>query len=336
VSRDDPSAVDRARVAELELELAAARRTIGVLLDRLDRQGDGAPPAGDAGPGDRLGEPGPPGPEGRSLASDLDSLVRQRTRALAESEAQLRVKNAELQRQSERRAEFIAVIAHELRTPLTSIVGYLDLLGEGRFGELTDEVRRPVGSLQRNAHRLRRLADEMLDAARLEARGVTLDRRPTDLAELAGEVVTELGPLAQSRGVEVAVTAGPLRALSADPDKLHQVIANLVLNAIRHASDGAMVAVCVDEVPATEFPGEWVRIRVRHDGPGIPTAAWERMFEPFAQLEPAKHHSSGPASAGLGLYIARSLVELHGGLITVESADQRSAEFTVLLPRVAA
>ena len=104
--------------------------------------------------------------EFRALRANLDQIVRQRTRALAESEAQLRTKNVELERQSKIKAEFISIAAHELRTPLTSIVGYLDLFSEGRFGELPPLIERPMTSVRRNAHRLKRLVDDMLDVSR--------------------------------------------------------------------------------------------------------------------------------------------------------------------------
>src|SRR6185436_4856124 len=111
-------------------------------------------------------------------------------RALAESEAQLRDKNTELERQSRIRAEFISIAAHELRTPLTSIVGYLDLFSEGRFGELPPLVARPLASVRRNAHRLKRLVDDMLDVSRIEAGRMTLRREPLELGDVVRDVVT--------------------------------------------------------------------------------------------------------------------------------------------------
>src|SRR5690606_27008917 len=93
--------------------------------------------------------------EFRALRANLDQIVKQRTRALAESEAQLRATNVELIKQSKIKTDFISIAAHELRTPLTSIVGYLDLFSEGRFGQLPPDMVRPMGSVRRNAHRLK-------------------------------------------------------------------------------------------------------------------------------------------------------------------------------------
>src|SRR6185295_451128 len=137
--------------------------------------------------------------EFRALRANLDQIVRQRTRALAESEAQLRAKNVELERQSRIKAEFISIAAHELRTPLTSIVGYLDLFAEGRFGELPPLLERPIGSLRRNAHRLKRLVDDMLSVDRIESGRMVLRREAVDLGDVVRDVVTELSPLADAR-----------------------------------------------------------------------------------------------------------------------------------------
>jgi len=337
------------RVAELELELAAARRTIDVLLSKSERRDAAASTQAElfaaAARMEQLIEErtreveeqraalAAANAELRALTANLDQIVRHRTRALAESEAQLRQKNAELERQSRLKAEFISIVAHELRTPLTSIVGYLDMLGEGRFGDLMDAMKRPVRSLQRNAHRLKRLVDEMLDASRLEAGKVALRRMRLNLGEVVGDAITELGPLAHAKRQVVSVSQSATRPINADPDKVHQIIVNLLSNAIRYTPEGGAISVALDEVPPEVYPGDWARLRVRDNGVGIPAAQRGRIFEPFSDVTEAKHHtSSGPDSAGLGLYIARSLIELHGGLITVESEENIFTEFTVLLP----
>lgn len=345
----DATAALTERVAELEVELAAAQRTIDVLIDKAERRDREVTTQAElfeaAARMEQLIDQrtreveeqraalAAANGELRALTANLDQIVRQRTRALAESEAQLRLKNAELERQGKLKAEFISIVAHELRTPLTSIVGYLDMLGEGRFGELTEAMGRPVRSLQRNAHRLKRLADEMLDASRLEAGRVVLRRVHVNLGEVVSEVITELGPLAQAKHQSVSASMRASRAIVADPDKVHQIVVNLVSNAIRYTPEHGTISVVVDEAPADVYPGDWARLRVRDNGVGIPDNLRLRIFEPFSDVEPAKHHtSSGPDSAGLGLYIARGLIELHGGLITVESEVDVYTEFTVLLP----
>jgi signal transduction histidine kinase len=271
--------------------------------------------------------------EFRALRANLDQIVRQRTRALAESEAQLRDKNTELEHQSTLRAEFISIAAHELRTPLTSIVGYLDLFSEGRFGELPAPIARPMSSVRRNAHRLRRLVEDMLDVSRIEAGRMQLRLGPVDLGEVVADVVTEMQPLANGREQKVSTRLEPIPKLDADRDKVHQIVVNLLSNAIRYTPQGGQITLDVDAAPQDRYPGGWARLRVRDNGVGIAEEDRKRIFDPFLHAQPAKHHTSaGPDSAGLGLYIARGLIELHGGVVTVESQVDVFTEFTVLLP----
>jgi signal transduction histidine kinase len=353
-SRDDRAdrrTVEAAdQIAELEVELAAAHRTIDVLLDKAERRAAALSTQAElfeaAARMEQLIEERTreleeqraaleaANAELRALTSNLDQIVRQRTRALAESEAQLRAKNEELERQTAAKAEFISIVAHELRTPLTSIVGYLDLFAEGRFGELPEGVVRPLASLRRNSHRLKRLVDEMLDVSRIESGKVILRRLPVDLGQLVRDVVTELAPLAESKSQSVLLDIGDVKPIAADNDKIHQIVVNLLSNAIRYTPESGTISVSVDAAPVDRFPGDWARLRVRDNGIGIAANHRHRIFEPFSDVQPAKHHtSSGPDSAGLGLYIARGLIELHGGLITVDSEENVYTEFTVLLPR---
>jgi len=331
------------RIIELEDELAAARRTIDVLIARLERTGT-APPAQselfDAAV--RLGnvleertrEVEDARAEFRALRANLDQIVRQRTRALAESEIQLRTMNGELVRQGKIKAEFISIAAHELRTPLTSIVGYLDLFQEGRFGELPPLIGRPLSSVRRNAHRLKRLVDDMLDVSRIEQGRMPLRREPVNLGEVVTDVVTELEPMARARELHVATRIGEVESIDADRDKLHQIAVNLVTNAIRYTPEQGDITIEVDEAPSERYAGGgWARLRVRDNGVGIAEEDRPRIFDPFLHLHPAKHHTSAlPDSAGLGLFIAKGLVDAHGGLITVDSQPGEGTEFTVLLP----
>ncbi|HTJ43389.1 MAG TPA: HAMP domain-containing sensor histidine kinase [Kofleriaceae bacterium] len=334
---------DRDRIAELEAELTAAHRTIDVLLDKAEaRPRDATSQSAlfeeaarmeqlvDA----RTREVEAANAELRAVTSNLDQIVRQRTRALAESEQQLREKNKELERQSTAKAEFISIVAHELRTPLTSIVGYLDLMAEGRFGEMPETAERPISSLRRNAHRLKRLVDEMLDVSRIEAGKVILRRVPLALGDVVHDVATELAPLAEAKRQVVTCEVADVPPVDGDVDKVHQIVVNLLQNSIRYTPEAGSIKLTVDRPPVDRFPGRWARLRVRDDGIGIASSQRSRLFEPFTDVStPAKHHtSSGPDSAGLGLYIARGLIELHGGLIAVDSEEQVYTEFTVLLP----
>jgi len=270
----------------------------------------------------------------RNLTRNFEQIVRQRTRALAESEAQLRRKNVELDRLNKLKAEFVSIAAHELRTPMTSIVGYLDLIVEGRLGALPGGLGRPIASLRRNAHRLKRLIDDMLDVSRIEAGRVTLRRAPCSLGEIVTGVVEEMKPLADEKRQALVARLVDIPAIDADCDKVHQVAVNLCANSIKYTPAGGEIRLTVDLLPPADARGRpMARLRVWDSGIGIPPTQRVRVFEPFSDVHTAKHHtSSGPDSAGLGLYIARGLVELHGGAIEVDSEEGRYSEFTVLLP----
>ena len=184
-----------------------------------------------------------------------------------------------------------------------------------------------------NNPRLRRLVDEMLDVSRIEADRMILKKSRCSPGEICGAVVQELMPLAETKRQQIMSLVSACPVIEADADKLHQVINNLVSNAIRYCPSDGTIDVRVDRAPVEKYPGSWVRIRVRDNGPGIRPEDLDAIFEPFSDINPAKHHTSrGPASAGLGLYIARGLVDLHEGIITVESEPSSFTEFVVLLP----
>ncbi len=347
----DPAAADPVaaeRILELEAELAAARKTIAALLDKAEQRSASEPQAAVFEAAARLEQLvavrtleveeksralESANSELRAITKNLDQIVRARTRALTESEIQLREMNLELQRMNAAKAEFISIAAHELRTPLTSICGYLEMFMEGTFAELPEPVMKPMVSLQRNALRLKRLVDEMLDLSRIEAGKIVLHRRECDLGEIVTHVVDELRPLAASKRQSLTLELGPTPRVHADADKIHQVVTNLVANALRYTPEDGAIWVITDGAPQDTYAGPWARLRVRDNGIGIPAHLRGRIFEPFTDVNSAKHHtSSGPDSAGLGLYIARGLVDLHGGLITVNSEEGQYTEFTVLLP----
>jgi signal transduction histidine kinase len=329
-----------ARIDELEAELNAARKTIRALLDKIEHleampgEADAGLTRGSSPEVERSAARDAIDLELRHRMADFDKVVRQRNRALVESETQLRRKNDELRRMNELKTEFISIAAHELRTPLTSIVGYLDLMIEGAFGKLGASLVKPVEMARRNSNRLVRLVEEMLDLSRIEAGRVTLHRERCDLADIVREVVAALAPVAarSHHDLEVAIVEPPL-FIDADRARMAQVATNLLVNAIRYSPGGTRIEVGVDRAPSEQVAGGWARLRVRHGGPGIPRAQRDLMFEPFSDIGTAKHHTSSvPDSAGLGLYIARGLVDLHGGIVSVDSREGAFTELTVLLP----
>lgn len=326
------------RIAELDADLAAARTTIRALLDKAEKRAAGTA----SGVAQSGLAPLPSSPDGRADmpalpegAGNLDQIVRHWTRALAESEAQLRQKNAELERLNDMRVEFVSIATHELRTPLTSIVGYLELVTEGRFGQLPKPMERPMTSLRRNAHRLMHLVDEMLDVSRIDSGRITLYRQRCDLGDIVMRAVAEVEPTAATKELELSTGIDSPPPIDADAEKIHQVVSKLLANALRHTPERGSISVIVDAAPApAQSEPTWARLRVRGTGVGIPNHLRNRIFEPFTDVHTAKHHTStGPDSAGLGLYIARGLIDMHGGLISVDLEEGSYIEFTVFLPR---
>ena len=331
------------RVKELEEELADARKTIAALMARGETEKAPAEyavfettarlEAIIAARTRELAEKGRSLEEANrelhDLTANLDQIVRQRTRALAESEAQLRRRNAELQRLNRLKSEFISIAAHEFRTPMTSIIGYLDLLGESRLGPIPEGLQRPLASLSRNAHRLKRLIEDLLDVSRLESGRMVLRRRPAHLNDIVSSAMHEQEPFWTEKRHTVEFQASPdLPQVDCDPDKIHQVVANLLGNAIKYTPEGGRI-----EISTGRQGDAQVYFRVRDNGIGIPAWARQKIFEPFSEINEARHHTSeSPDSAGLGLYIAKGIVELHGAEIHVSSEEGHYTEFTVTLP----
>ncbi len=214
-----------------------------------------------------------------------------------------------------RQRRFVSDASHELRTPLTAIRGQLEVLSRQRSPDAA-EVRRVEAIVGGELTRIERLVDELLALARLDEAAPLRMRR------------FELGPFlrgfAESEaGAGVVLGLSPAGTLAADPDRLTQVLRNLVGNARRHAGPGGRV-----EVSAAARGGR-LAIRVDDDGPGIPPAERDRVFDRFHRSEAARGRDSG--GSGLGLAIARSIVELHDGRIRVEDSPLGGARLRVEL-----
>jgi two-component system OmpR family sensor kinase/two-component system sensor histidine kinase BaeS len=221
------------------------------------------------------------------------------------------------------RRNLMADIAHELRTPLTVIRGDLEALLDGVF-EPTPEA---LASLQEETLMLSRLVDDLRALAQAEAGQLRLERRPTDLADLLRGVVAGFDLQAESQGQTLLLEVPPnLPLVDADPQRVRQIVANLISNALRHAPDSGRVT-----VEATQQSGV-VEISVADDGPGIAPEDLPYVFDRFWQGR--KPPSDGAdSSSGLGLAIARELVRAHGGQIWVESKVEKGTTFYFTLEK---
>jgi signal transduction histidine kinase len=210
------------------------------------------------------------------------------------------------------RTQFISDISHELRTPLTGIKGLVETLQDGAAEDA--RVRGGfIASIGQETERLIRLTQDLLTLTRADEQALALRPEPLDLAALVGGVVARLLPEAERRGLRLEYRA-PARPLPirADPDRLEQVVLNLLDNALKHAPAGSAVTVA-----AAPEGSRWAVVHVRDRGPGIPAEALERVFDRFYRADAARDRGHG--GSGLGLSIARALIEQHGGRIWVHS-----------------
>jgi len=239
-------------------------------------------------------------------------------------------KEEELRALLHRKDEFFATLLHELRNPLAPIASALELLGRQ-----SDDVRTVTaarGIIQRQLRQITRLVDDLLDVSRIGLGHVELRRSALDVAEIVAVAIETARPLIELRNHNLSTFAppGPL-LVDADPIRMAQVLTNLLINAAKYTNPGGHITVITEPVQDMqgEKPGR-VLLRVRDDGIGIAREQLSGIFELFAQ---ASHSAARMGGLGVGLAVARQLVELHGGSISVQSEGPgRGSEFTISLP----
>ncbi|ADG07168.1 HAMP domain-containing sensor histidine kinase [Kyrpidia tusciae] len=222
------------------------------------------------------------------------------------------------------RKEFVTNVSHELKTPVTAICGLAETVVEE---DLAPEERRHFLELiHREARRLEQLVRDLLDLSRLESHLTTLHRRPVDLAEMARDVVQDYGYAAEQAGTDLYLDKeGDCRA-EVDPDRVRQVLSNLIDNALKYTPAGGRVDVRVLGTDPRE-----VKVEVADTGVGIPPEDRDRVFERFYRVDKARARTTG--GTGLGLAIVKHVVQLHGGRVGVESEVGKGSRFFVQFPR---
>jgi two-component system phosphate regulon sensor histidine kinase PhoR len=220
------------------------------------------------------------------------------------------------------RRDFVANVSHELRTPLTAIRGYVEALLDDPPDP--QQTRNFLEIVARHSARMDRLVTDLLRLARLDARQEPLDIAPCSLEQVFSSVISDLSQTIAAKEQHVTTTVAPdARSISADPAKLHDIVRNLLENAVNYSPERASI-----RVEATRRDGH-VAITVADTGPGIPPSDLGRVFERFYRVDKAR---SRPGGMGLGLAIVRHLVELHGGRVTAENGPEGGARFTVTFP----
>jgi two-component system, OmpR family, phosphate regulon sensor histidine kinase PhoR len=229
------------------------------------------------------------------------------------------------------RRDFVANVSHELKTPLTSIRGYTEtILGD----ELPPELQRQfLEVIRKNADRLQRIVDDLLDLSRLESGGWRPEPQAVDAQELVEDVWSGCSDRARSRGITF-VPPGRSIAVHADPGGLRQVLSNLLENSLRYTPDGGRIEVHVHDDASNGVHGPGgagaVTLEVRDSGVGIPSDALPRIFERFYRVDPARSRDAG--GTGLGLAIVKHLVESMGGDVGADSELGKGTTIRVRLP----
>jgi two-component system phosphate regulon sensor histidine kinase PhoR len=222
------------------------------------------------------------------------------------------------------RQEFVANVSHELRTPLSLIKGYVETLLDGARDN-PEVATKFLTSIDRNAERLRLLIEDLLTMSELESGRMSFNLQAVRLQSVIDKVLADFKARAQARHVTLVADAPDL-SVRADPDRLEQVLGNLIDNAIKYGRADGTVAVSTRAVD-----GGQIEVSVRDDGPGIPPPALERVFERFYRVDKARSRDQG--GTGLGLAIVKHLVQSHGGKVWATSEVGRGATFCFTVPQ---
>jgi signal transduction histidine kinase len=240
----------------------------------------------------------------------------------------LAIENARLFRHADQlnrlKDEFLATLSHEMRTPLAAVLGWARMLASGHLGE--ERKAQAIEAIERNAQAQARIVDDILDVARGMSGNVKLDLRPVDLVSVAQRSVEAIAPTAVAKKIQVEVRGSEPIAITGDANRLQQVVWNLLSNAVKFTPAGGRVIV---DVSARDGVAQ---LTVSDTGVGIPEAFLPYVFDKFRQADASFTRQHG--GLGLGLAIARHLIELHGGSIEARSGGEGSgATFVVRLPR---
>ncbi len=252
--------------------------------------------------------------------------------------------NQKLERLERLKSEFISIVSHELRTPLTSIKNSLDILMSGRCGEITPATEKFLNMAMRNVQRLSGIINDLLDLSKIEAGKMDFHFAPTDINTVINYVKSALSEVAKSKGLKLITNeADNLPEILADSQRLEQVLTNLVSNAIKFTPDGKSITISSRVVKAADIKinenfkdiiknltGDYVEVCVKDEGIGIEQKNLLHTFDKFAQIENSLSRKAG--GTGLGLPIAKQLLDAHKGAIWCDSELNKGSKFYFVIP----
>jgi len=253
---------------------------------------------------------------------------KQRFVKLRDFAAQLEKANQDLKRIDEMKSEFVSIASHELRTPLASIKNAVQLILQGKTGEINENQKKFLSMADRNISRLTNILNSLLDLSRIESGKIDMKIEELDPRALIEFILSSLKPQADGKSAQLKIEIGKkLPSVYGDREKVEQILTNLVGNAIKFTPEGGEISVSAHPSPRG---GNKLAISVRDSGIGISEDQQEKIFEKFHQVEGSLHRSV--SGTGLGLAITKGLVEAHHGEIWVESEIGKGSTFTFTLP----
>lgn len=249
---------------------------------------------------------------------ELEIRVEERTHELKQA-------NERLKKLDEIKSYFILAASHELKTPLTSIQGYIKLILGNQVGPLNDTQRNFLTRVEKATERFHRLLNQLLSLSKIEAGQMAMEIRETNLEDLLRDEVIIFKPQAEQKEIRLDLEIkNELRFLRCDPDKIREVVDNLISNALKYTPREGRVRVIAKRLPDN------IQIQVKDTGIGIKPEDQAKVFNAFYRLHPSG--LEGEESTGLGLALVKKMVEAHQGVVSVESQEGKGSTFTVLLP----
>lgn len=256
--------------------------------------------------------------------AELERLVNERTEELQQANSELSAANEELQTANRLKSELMGIAAHDLKNPLQAILGCSEFIS--RIACENERIMKQSAMIHRSSERMLGLINELLESSALESGRIELQPRRLDLGVLARLVVEGSQDEAAAKGQQIIVASEGDCCVLVDEGRLQEIVENLVSNAVKYSAPGKTIRVRVVSA------GDRVRLEVQDEGPGLDIEEQGRLFEKFQRLGPQP--TGGETSTGLGLYIAKKLVELQGGEIGAVSEKGRGSIFSVAFPRL--